>query len=172
MQDDFTSDLLQWSSTTGDYLFTHCGYSGNPSFTMQGKGMVRFFNYIRYITDSQPDRRLSAGLSMTTFTGRGNMYVISGPALYHNFVISQTNPHPTCVCPNALASAEPGFGPLTGGVEQPPGIAGYPLAPQTGAQDGILHAPHPSLLDRLLALLPWARPTIPYPAPYRGLGWS
>ena len=48
IKDDNTGDTLQWSSTTGDYLFTHCGANG---FTLTGTGMPGFANGIQSIKD-------------------------------------------------------------------------------------------------------------------------
>jgi hypothetical protein len=96
LQDDHTGDTLQWSSTTGDYLFTHCGSNG---FTLAGKGTVGLVNNIRTLTDSKSDRRISALFLMSQLTGRANVTVIPAPGVYQNFVVSQTNPHPKCACP-------------------------------------------------------------------------
>jgi len=95
LQDDSTGDFLQWNSTTGDYLFTHCGSQG---FMLAGKGTVSFVNNIRYLSDSKPDRRITAGLNMAQLTGRANITLIPAPGIYQTFVVNQTNPRPKCAC--------------------------------------------------------------------------
>jgi hypothetical protein len=105
LQDDRSQDYLQWSSMTGDYLFTHCGGVGStPPFTMQGKGVPSLVNYTRFLNDTQSDRKITVLYLTNQFTGHGNISIILGPGLSQNYFLNQTNPHPTCVCPQATAA--------------------------------------------------------------------
>jgi len=105
LQDDRSQDYLQWSSMTGDYLFTHCGGVGStPPFTMEGKGVPGLVNYTRTLNDAQTDRKITVLYLTNQFTGHGNVSIILGPGLSQNYFLNQTNPHPTCVCPQATAA--------------------------------------------------------------------
>ena len=96
LQDDRSQDYLQWSSMTGDYLFTHCGGVGStPPFTMQGKGVPSLVNYTRFLNDTQSDRKITVLYLTNQFTGHGNISIILGPGLSQNYFLNQTNPHPT-----------------------------------------------------------------------------
>jgi len=116
LQDDHTGDFLQWSSMTGDYLFTHCGGVGStPAFVMQGKGVPRLMAYTRFLTDTETDRRITALYLTNQFTGHASISVITGAGISTNYFINQTNPHPTCVCfqtSAAVIDGEPGGGGL------------------------------------------------------------
>jgi len=95
LKDNNLNDFIQWNSTTGDYLFTHCGPNG---FTLSGTGTVSFVNGIRMLTDKKPDRNISAGFNTAQLTGSATVYVISGPGLITTYRITDTNPHATCNC--------------------------------------------------------------------------
>jgi hypothetical protein len=100
LKDDVTGDLLQWSSTTGDYLFTHCGAGG---FTLTGTGTTSVANGIQAIKHKMPDRNISGGFNTATLTGSATVYTING-GTYTLYRISDTNPHILCQCgPNAMA---------------------------------------------------------------------
>jgi hypothetical protein len=102
LKDDNTGDTLQWDSTSGSYLFTHCGPNG---FTLTGTGTVGFANGIRTLSDNKPDRVIkNTGFNTATLTGTANVYtVISG--IYTLYHINDTNPHILCQCgPNAMAA--------------------------------------------------------------------
>jgi hypothetical protein len=111
LQDDRSKDFLQWSSMTGDYLFTHCsGVGSTPPFVMQGKGVPGLVNYTRTLNDTQPDRKISVLYLTNQFTGHGNISIILGAGLSQNYFLNQTNPHPTCVCSQSTAAlVEPGL---------------------------------------------------------------
>ena len=100
LQDNTTGDLLQWSSTTGDYLFTHC----SSGFMLVGKGTTSLVNGIQNLSDSKPDRRISAGFNTGQLTGHATVTIITGPGLSQTYTINQTTPHPTCACPVKTAS--------------------------------------------------------------------
>lgn len=94
LMDDSTGDLLQFNSTTGDYQFTRC----TDGSTLTGTGVIRTINSIVYLTDSKPDRRISAGLLIGQLTGSATIIRIYAGGLSQTFRISDTNPHPTCAC--------------------------------------------------------------------------
>jgi hypothetical protein len=95
LQDGGTGDFLQWNSTTGDYLFTHCGTNG---FTLAGTGSARLANNTQSLSDNKPDRRISAGYLVNQLTGSATVIVIRAAGLTQTYHINQTNIHPTCVC--------------------------------------------------------------------------
>src|SRR5262249_52716300 len=100
IKDDNTGDLLQWSTTTCDYLFTHCGPNG---FTLTGKGTCSVASGIQQIKDNKPDRSISGGFNPSTLTGSANVYTINS-GIYTLYRINDTNPHIPCQCgPNTSA---------------------------------------------------------------------
>jgi len=84
---------------------------------MQGKGVPGLVNYTRTLNDTQTDRKITVLYLLNQFTGHGNISIILGAGLSQNYFLNQTNPHPTCVCPQATAAAEPEFEPETGPAE-------------------------------------------------------
>jgi predicted outer membrane repeat protein len=95
IQDDHTGDTFRFSSQTGAYLYTRC----RDKFTLSGTGSIKVVNNIVMLTDSRPDRKISAGFNLGQLTGRANVTLIIGPGMYVPITVFQTNPHPTCVCP-------------------------------------------------------------------------
>jgi len=95
IQDDRTGDTLRFNSTTGQYVYTRCV----DKFTLTGTGPVKNVGGLISLTDSQPDRRISTLYNPGTLTGRANITLVIAPGVYQTIVVSQTNPHPTCVCP-------------------------------------------------------------------------
>jgi hypothetical protein len=95
IQDDHTGDTLRFSSQTGAYVYTRC----KDKFTLSGTGSVKVVNNIVSLTDSRPDRKISAGFNLGQLTGTANVTLIIGPGMYEPISLFQTNPHPTCVCP-------------------------------------------------------------------------
>jgi hypothetical protein len=94
LKDDNTGDLIQWSSTSGDYLFTHCGAGG---FTLTGTGAVSVASGVQRLKDKKPDRNINAGFVTSSQTGTANVYVTTAgtTVLYR---INDTNPHILCQC--------------------------------------------------------------------------
>jgi uncharacterized repeat protein (TIGR01451 family) len=95
LKDNTTGDLLQWSSTGGDYLFTHCGTNG---FTITGTGTTGVQSGIQTLKDKKPDRNISAGFNTSSLTGTATVIVIPAPGLNNMYRINDTNPHITCQC--------------------------------------------------------------------------
>ncbi|MGH9823514.1 MAG: hypothetical protein ACREDR_09715, partial [Blastocatellia bacterium] len=56
LKDDHNGYFVQFSSITGDYLFTICGTGG---FTMSGTGTLRVVNSVITISDTKADRKVS-----------------------------------------------------------------------------------------------------------------
>ena len=56
------------------------------------------------LNDTQSDRKITALYLLNQFTGHGNISIILGGGLPVNYFLNQTNPHPTCVCPQATAA--------------------------------------------------------------------
>jgi hypothetical protein len=93
IQDDHTRDTFRFNSQTGQYLYTRC----SDGFTLTGTGMVSIVNGYVTITDNKPDRRINAGWSLATFTGRANVTLVR-PGVFQTITVYDTNPHPTCTC--------------------------------------------------------------------------
>src|SRR5262249_30509049 len=72
LKDGSSGNLFQFNSATGNYKFTRC----SDGFTLTGAGMVRLVNGILTLTDSKPDRRLSAGLNTGQRTGSAIIYLM------------------------------------------------------------------------------------------------
>ena len=95
MKDNTTGDVLQFSSTTGAYTFTTC----NGSVTMSGTGSVRSVNGVLTLTDTQPDRRVSAGFNTGQKTGSATISKIVAPGVSQTFRINDTTSLGTgCAC--------------------------------------------------------------------------
>jgi hypothetical protein len=94
LKDNSTGNLLQWNSTTGAYKFTRC----SDGFMLTGTGKVGLSNGIRTLTDSQTDRRVSAGFSTSTLTGSATIYLQVAQGVWQTFRISDTNPTAVCSC--------------------------------------------------------------------------
>jgi len=95
IQDNSSGDTFRFSSQTGAYLYTRC----RDKFTLTGTGMVRVVNGIASLTDSKPDRRISASFLLGQLTGRANITLIPAPGVYQTIVVNDTNPYATCTCP-------------------------------------------------------------------------
>lgn len=94
LKDNSTGDLFQWNSTTGQYMFTRC----SGGFVLTGTGVVGQVNGILTLTDSKPDRRISAGLNLGSRIGGANIYLQLAPGVSQLFRINDTNPSAVCKC--------------------------------------------------------------------------
>jgi hypothetical protein len=95
LRDDASGNVLIWNSVTGDYQYIPCGASA-PALT--GKGIVSVVNGLSSLTDTKPDRKITAGLSSGTRTGRANLVLTLAPGIFQTIVLNQTNPNATCKC--------------------------------------------------------------------------
>jgi hypothetical protein len=96
MHDDKPSgDFVQFSSVTGDYLFTHCGE--NP-FTVTGKGTTTTPSGVLTITDKETGWTIKIAYNPGSLTGTVVLAMNMGKGLTQSYVISDTNPHPVCAC--------------------------------------------------------------------------
>jgi hypothetical protein len=95
LKDNTTGNLLQWNSTTGQYLFTRC----SDGFTLSGTGTVALVNGIKTLTDFKSDRRISAGFNTGQLTGSATIYLMVAQGVWQSFRIVDTNPAAVCACP-------------------------------------------------------------------------
>jgi hypothetical protein len=95
LKDNTTGDFIEWSSTTGDYLFTHCGTNG---FTLTGTGSVALVSGVRTLKDTKSDRSITASFNTGSLTGSANVVVISAKGMSTTYRINDTIPHQTCSC--------------------------------------------------------------------------
>jgi hypothetical protein len=94
LKDSSTGNLFLFNSTTGQYKFTRC----SDGFMLSGTGVVRLVNGILTLTDSKPDRRVSAGFITSQRTGSLTIYIMIAPGVWQTFRINSTNPAAVCSC--------------------------------------------------------------------------
>jgi hypothetical protein len=94
LKDDRSGNLLQFNSTSGQYKFIRC----SDGFMLSGTGVVRLVNGILTLTDSKPDRRVSAGFITSQRTGSATIYIMIAPGVWQTFRINSTNPNAVCSC--------------------------------------------------------------------------
>jgi hypothetical protein len=94
LKDNSSGNLFQFSSTNGQYKFTRC----SDGFMLSGTGVVRLMNGILTLTDSKPDRRVSAGFITGQRTGSATIYIMIGQGVWQTFRINSTNPAAVCSC--------------------------------------------------------------------------
>ncbi|HUK90091.1 MAG TPA: putative Ig domain-containing protein, partial [Blastocatellia bacterium] len=95
LHDDHTGDYIQFSSTSGDYVFTHCG---TGAFTLQGKGTVTKPNGMLTITDKEKSQSVTITYNPGALTGTAVVTINMAPGVSQTYHISDTNPHPACQC--------------------------------------------------------------------------
>jgi hypothetical protein len=92
--DDQTKTALVFNQSNGQY--TLCLRSGG---TINGTGQVKSVSGIIMLTDSKPDRRVSAGFNAGSLTGAGTfMFQSSKQSSWQTFRLNQTVPHAQCGC--------------------------------------------------------------------------
>lgn len=96
IQDDHSGDTFRFNSQTGQYVYTRC----KDKFTLTGTGTVKTSGSQIQLTDSKPDRQISAGYLTSQKTGRANIVLIKAPGVSQTIVVNQTNPFATCQCPS------------------------------------------------------------------------
>src|SRR5260370_25367557 len=95
LEDQNTGCILQWSTTTGDYLFTKCGPTG---FTVSGKGTTSVTNGVQILMDTRTDRRTTAMYLGNQMNGRATIMLAPAPGVFQTYSIVQTLPRSTFVC--------------------------------------------------------------------------
>jgi hypothetical protein len=93
LTDSSTGNLFQFDST-GEYKLLRCA----DGFTLTGTGTFSLTNSIMTVTDSKPDRRVSAGFNQGQRTGAATIYLKVGPGIWQTFRINSTNPAAVCSC--------------------------------------------------------------------------
>jgi hypothetical protein len=96
LKDDTTGDVLEWSSTTGAYMFTHCA----TGFTLSGTGTPTFVNGSEDLSDSEAGRKVTAAFNTGSLTGHAVIAVQVAPGITQTYTINQTKTHITCSCTN------------------------------------------------------------------------
>jgi len=94
LKDNNTGNLFQFNSANGQYKFTRC----SDGFMISGTGVVSTVNGILMLTDSKPDRRVSAGFNTGQRTGSVTIYIMIAQGVWQTFRISSTNPNAVCSC--------------------------------------------------------------------------
>jgi hypothetical protein len=89
-----TGDILEFSTTTGDYKFIHCA----TGFTLIGKGSVKVVNSVVVLSDTRSDRKVSAFFNQGQLTGSAVILFIQGPGVSQTFQIVDTSTVNTCSC--------------------------------------------------------------------------
>jgi hypothetical protein len=89
-----TGDLMEFSTTTGDYKFIHCP----TGFTLVGKGSISVVNSIVILTDSRSDRRLKASFFEGQLTGSAVVSFIPAPGIIQTFQINDISTVNSCTC--------------------------------------------------------------------------
>jgi hypothetical protein len=94
MKDNSTGDLFQINSATGHYLFTVC----STGFTLIGTGMIGHQSGILTLTDSESNRKVSAGFNPASRTGSATIYLMVSTGVWQVFHLNATNPNANCKC--------------------------------------------------------------------------
>jgi hypothetical protein len=95
LKDDHNGDFVQFNTTTGDYVFTHCGANG---FTLAGKATITTKSGVLVLTDVESDRNVTINYLANQLTGNAVIVMKQGPGMSQTFTISDTNINPVCVC--------------------------------------------------------------------------
>jgi hypothetical protein len=95
IQDDITHDTFRFNTQTGAYVYTRC----RDKFMLTGTGTVRIIGSVVTLSDTRPDRRITANFLLNQLTGRAYITLIPAPGVSQTIVVNQTNPHATCTCP-------------------------------------------------------------------------
>jgi hypothetical protein len=95
LQSNNSGDHIQFNTTTGEYLFTHCGPGG---FILSGKGVVSITGGTLVITDQKQDRLVKISYLPNQLTGNASISVAAAPGVWSSFVVNATNPNAPCSC--------------------------------------------------------------------------
>src|SRR5262249_24280824 len=91
---DNTSPITLILTQTGDYTFNNC-VTGQ---TLSATGTVRIVNNVLTLTDTRPDRRISANFFLNQLTGSATITLIPAPGVYQTTRINDTVPNASCSC--------------------------------------------------------------------------
>jgi len=89
-----TGDILEFSTTTGDYKFINCA----GGFTLIGKGSISVVNSVVVLSDTRSDRRVSAFFLEGQLTGSAVVSFILGQGISRTFQIVDTLTVNSCTC--------------------------------------------------------------------------
>jgi uncharacterized repeat protein (TIGR01451 family) len=89
-----TGDILEFSTTTGDYKFIHCP----TGFTLVGKGSISVVNSVVFLSDTRSDRRVNANFLEGQLTGSAVISFIPAPGLSQTFRINDLSTVNSCMC--------------------------------------------------------------------------
>jgi len=92
--DGTTHDSLQFSSSTGAYLFTRC----KDGFTLSGTGTVRKSGSVTVLNDKKSDRVINANVLSNQKTGKATIVRIISKGVFQTTLLSQTDPSSVCGC--------------------------------------------------------------------------
>ncbi|HEY6328775.1 MAG TPA: hypothetical protein VI756_05520, partial [Blastocatellia bacterium] len=96
LKDDTTGDILEWSSTSGAYSFTHCA----TGFTLSGTGTAAHTGSAETLSVSTSSQKVTANFNTATLTGHAVITVVVSAGVSETFTINQTKTHVTCSCTN------------------------------------------------------------------------
>jgi uncharacterized delta-60 repeat protein len=91
LQDDSNRTLLQFNSTTGEYLFTNCG-----GFTLGGIGLISSRGNVITLQQNGPDRRLFATVDASAHRGTASIQVFSQGATFT--ITDRSTLNDSCAC--------------------------------------------------------------------------
>jgi fimbrial isopeptide formation D2 family protein/uncharacterized repeat protein (TIGR01451 family) len=95
LHDDTTQNFIQFSSVTGNYLFTHCG---TGAFTLSGQGTITTPSGMLVITDKETGKSVTIDYNTGSLIGTAVITISTGQGTSATYHINDTNPHPTCTC--------------------------------------------------------------------------
>jgi hypothetical protein len=87
-------NFVQFNTTTGNYLFTHCGAGG---FTLAGTGTVSNASGVLKISDVETGRNVAISYNAGSLNGTAVITITSG-GTSQTYRINDTSTNPVCVC--------------------------------------------------------------------------
>jgi hypothetical protein len=90
LQDETNGNILQFSSTTGAYQFTHC-----PNAPISGTGSIRTRGCLITLEAAGPDRKLHAQTDTCLKVGTAAFQLLTGPMFT---ILDKNTSNNTCVC--------------------------------------------------------------------------
>ena len=92
LQDDSSRSVLQFSSTTGDYVFTNC-----QGVVVSGRASVTVRGLIATLQDFGADRRILASIDRSVMKGTATIQLFSPARLFTK--TDRNTADNTCACP-------------------------------------------------------------------------